>query len=127
MHSSLSISKQTKGTLPRVPFGAIKDKILGKSYELSLAFVSQAFSRKLNRQMRDKDKSTNILSFELSKNSGEIFIDLVQSKKDCPNFDMNYTQFVKFLFIHGCLHLKGMQHSSIMEKEEQKFLKFFSK
>lgn len=116
----------TKGTPPRVPFVAIKNKILGKDYNLSLVFATKSLSHKLNLQHRGKDKPTNILSFPLEKKSGEIFLELGQCRKDAPNFDMNYTKFVKFLFIHGCLHLKGMQHSSTMERQEQKFLKIFS-
>lgn len=126
MLDNLSTKNMTKGTPPRVPFVAIKNKILGKDYNLSLVFATKSLSHKLNLQHRGKDKPTNILSFPLEKKSGEIFLELGQCRKDAPNFDMNYTKFVKFLFIHGCLHLKGMQHSSTMERQEQKFLKIFS-
>jgi probable rRNA maturation factor len=116
----------TKGALPRVPFVAIKDKILGKDYELSLVFATKSLSKKLNNIHRGKNYPTNILSFPLDKKSGEIFIEPVKARLDAPEFDMNYTKFIKFLFIHGCLHLKGMQHSSTMDKAEKKFLKIFS-
>ncbi len=123
----LNISNQTKGipTPKGVPFVSIKDKMLGKKYDLSVSFLSPANQRKINRQYRGKDKTTNILSFTLGENSGEITFDLAQVKRDAPKFYMNYTKFLKFLFIHGCLHLKGWQHSSTMEKEEQKYLKIF--
>ncbi len=123
---STTIINKTKGKLPRLPFDSIKTAILGKDYELSVACLGARAMRALNHTHREKDKTTNILSFELSKNSGEIILELAQTKKDAPLFDMSYTQFSKFLFIHGCLHLKGMQHSSTMEKEEKKFLKKFS-
>lgn len=116
----------TKGKLPRLPFASIKDAILGKQYELSVASVSPNESRKLNRMHRAKDTPTNILSFPLERNSGEIVLELNKIKKDAPDFGMKYTKFLKFLFIHGCLHLKGFEHSSTMEKEEQKLLKKFS-
>lgn len=72
--------------------------------------------------MRGKDKSTNVLSFPLSENSGEIFIDLATVKKELRKFDMSYTKLVVYLFIHGCLHLKGMEHGDKMTEAEQKFL-----
>jgi probable rRNA maturation factor len=125
MKGYCEITEKTKGKLPRLPFVTIKNAILGNEYELSIVSISQNESHKLNKKYRGKDKSTNILSFPLTKESGEIFLDLIQIRKDLPNFDMNYTTFVKFLFIHGCLHLKGMQHGSTMEKEEKKFLKRF--
>lgn len=126
MIDNVDVTNMTKGALPRVPFVAIKNKILGKDYELSLVFATKALSKKLNNIHRGKNYPTNILSFPLDKKSGEIFIEPSKVRLDAPDFDMGYTKFTKFLFIHGCLHLKGMQHSSTMERAEQKFLKLFS-
>lgn len=126
MSTNCEIINKTKGTLPRVPFAKVKDAILGKDYELSIASVSKAESKRLNGTLRGKDYPTNILSFPLSKDSGEIILQMDKVKADAPNFDMNLKKFLLFLFIHGCLHLKGFEHSSIMEKEERKFLKKFS-
>ncbi len=126
MNTNCEIINKTKGTLPRVPFAKIKDAILGADYEISIASVSKAESKKLNGTLRGKDYPTNILSFPLSEKSGEIIFQMDKVKADAPNFDMTFRKFFIFLFIHGCLHLKGMEHSSIMEKEERKFLKKFS-
>lgn len=100
----------------------IKDKILGKNYELSLVFTNPKLSRKLNRIYRGKDKPANVLAFPISKHLGEIFIDLKTAKKEAGNFGMNFKKFVSYLFIHALLHLKGMSHSSKMNKAENKFL-----
>ena len=120
---SCTITNTTKGKLPRLPFVYIKEAILGKKYELSVSFISARAQRVLNRDYRGKDSTTNILSFSLSKTSGEITFDLARVKKDAPLFDMSYREFLKFLFIHGLLHLKGYEHGSTMEKEEKKWLK----
>jgi ssRNA-specific RNase YbeY (16S rRNA maturation enzyme) len=87
----------------------VAEHILGPSYELSLVFCGNALSRKLNASYRGKDYPTNVLSFPLSKSSGEIFINL---SKLGP-FS------VPALFIHGCFHLKGMEHGRTMEKAEK--------
>lgn len=123
--SNIVINK-TKGKLPSLPFVSIASAILGKDYDISVVFVSGAKSRVINRTYRNKDYATNVLSFPLTKNSGEIIMCPDVMKKEYSSFDMNYKKFVTFLFIHGCLHLKGMEHSSTMEKEEKKFLKKFS-
>ena len=94
----------------------IKNKVLGNKYELSLVFIGSTRSRKLNLTYRDKDKPANVLSFPLTKSSGEIFIDLNKTK----------TFSTLHLFIHGLLHLKGMQHGGKMESEEQRLLKLFN-
>lgn len=120
-----TILNRSKGKLPRLPFDSIREKILGQKYELSVTFLSPSAQKKLNKKYRGKNKSTNILSFPLSKRNGEITFDLSLVKKESKNFDMTYSQFLKYLFIHGCLHLKGYEHSSTMEKEERKYLKIF--
>jgi len=124
--SNISILNKTKGKLPRLPFVQLKNKILGEEYDLSLVFITSKESHKINLAYRGKDKPTNVLSFPLEKNSGEIFIDQKTSTKDAPNFDMSPTKFIQFLVIHAMLHLKGFEHGSTMEKQEKKFLKIFS-
>ena len=121
-----TITNTTKGKLPRLPFVYIKNVILGEKYELGVSFLSAKKQKKINMTYRGIDKTTNILSFPLTPNSGDITFDLVKVKKDSPLFDMTYSNFLKYLFIHGCLHLKGYDHGAIMEKQEKKFLKMFS-
>lgn len=113
------------GTLPDVPFLAIKEKILGKKYSLNIIFCSPAESKKQNLIYRDKDYPTNILSFPLSESEGEIYIPLGVVRKEAKKFEMSYIKFLHFLIIHGCLHLKGYDHSSTMEELEDKHLKQF--
>ncbi len=125
--SKISILNKTKkGTIPKVPFLELKNSILGKNYELSIAFVDEKTSRVLNKNFRGKDKPTNILSFELTKTSGEIVLCPVICKKEAPDFEKSYTEFIGYLLIHGMLHLKGMEHGSTMEKKEREFSKKFS-
>lgn len=121
-----TITNKTKGKLPRLPFASMKDKILGPKYELSVGFLTPAMQKKINMAYRGKDNTTNVLSFPFSKKSGEITFDLALARKEAPDFGMSYTKFVTYLFIHGCLHLKGYDHSSTMDKEEKKYLKIFS-
>lgn len=95
---------------------------MGRDFELSLVFIDNIFSRRLNNTYRGKNKSANILSFPLSERSGEIFIDLVTAKKETKKFKMSFQELVTFLFIHGILHLKGMRHGDTMERAEKKLL-----
>lgn len=113
------------GTLPSVPFLSIKETVLGKSYNLTVVFCTPAESRERNKTYRGKDYPTNILSFPLNKNEGEIYISLSTARKDAAKFDMSYVQFLHLLYIHGCLHLKGHAHGSTMESLEEKYLERF--
>ncbi len=103
----------------------MKDAILGKKYELSLVIVSLSEIRKLNKKYRGINKSTDILSFPLSKNEGEIYINLDMVKQQALKFNKSYENFLGFLFIHGLVHLKGFDHGSTMERIEARFRKKF--
>jgi len=123
---TLSVSlKKTKGTHTRVPFARMRNEILGKKYELSIALVDAKTSKKINRETRGKDYPTNILSFSLTKNSGELILHSPSIIRDAKKFGMEKKDFFIYIVIHGMLHLKGMQHGSTMEKAEKKFAFYF--
>ena len=123
-HLHLTVIRKN-GTIPSVPFLRIKEVIVGKKYDLTIIFCSPEESRMKNKTYRDKDYPTNILSFPLSKNEGEIYISLSTARRDAKKFNMSYSKFLHLLVIHGCLHLKGHDHSSTMEKLEEKYLQAF--
>ena len=115
-----------KGTLPSVPFLALKEKILGKKYELSIRFVAPAEAQALNIAHRNKDYIPNTLSFPLSETSGEIVLCRSAMRKEYKNFEMDYDTYLIFIIIHSMLHLKGYEHGSTMEDKEQKLLALFA-
>lgn len=121
------LAKTTRGTLPRVPFLAIAERILGKSYELSVVLVGKSRMEFLNRTYRGKDGATDILAFPLAKDSGEIVIHVPSADTKAKLFSMTPRQYLIFLFIHGCLHLKGMQHGATMDRQERLLLKRFTR
>ncbi len=125
-NKNCSIQNTTKDTLPRVSFVEMKEAVLGKKYELSVVFVDIDHMTALNLQYRKLNKPTDILSFPISVTEGEIFINLEETKKEALKFDREYENFLAFLFIHGLTHLKGFDHSSTMEDEEEKIRKQFS-
>ena len=65
------------------------------------------------------------MSFPIDKTNGDIFINLDQTKKEFKDFDMTHKNYIKYLFIHGCLHLKGLDHGKKMDQLENKFIKKF--
>jgi probable rRNA maturation factor len=106
-------------------FLAIKNAILGKQYDLSLAFVGERRARALNEAHRQKTYVPNVLSFPLDDASGELFISPTRVVREAKHFDMTPAQYERFLFIHGCLHLLGLDHGPVMEQAEKKFSKRF--
>jgi ssRNA-specific RNase YbeY (16S rRNA maturation enzyme) len=97
-------------------FKRLKAEVLGKTYDLSVAFLSSAEMRAVTLRTKRKNKVSNVLSFPLSKTSGEILM--------CKKAAAPYT--IPYLFIHGLLHLKGLKHGVRMENAEQDLLQRFS-
>ena len=108
--------------MPRTPsiFKTIKEEVLGSDYELSVVFVTPSEIKKLNKIYRGIDKATDILSFPLGKNEGEVYICKNEARKEAPKFGLTYDSFIKFLLIHGCVHLKGHDNGATMERIEAK-------
>jgi len=125
MQVSISSTVKSAPKINGALFTDIKNKVLGKNFDLSLAFIGTKRMRKLNREHRKKDYATDILSFNVDKNVGEIVINPDKSRQKAPLFERTYDNYLKFIFIHGLFHLKGYEHSSRMESEEEKIRKAF--
>ena len=121
---SLSITSTVK-SYPRHKYADMAEKILGKRYELSLVFVGKTRAATLNQQYRGKSYSPNVLSFPLDNKTGEIFICPQIAASEAARFDLSPQGYVGYLFIHGCLHLKGLDHGDTMDKQEAKWRKHF--
>ena len=106
-------------------FEKLKNDILGRQYSLSIAYVSEKKSREINKKYRKLDRATNVLSFSLRKQSGELVLCKALIKKEAKSkskeMRKTFGQYLGFLVIHGMLHLKGMKHGSIMKKLEEKY------
>ncbi len=123
--NNLTVRRVTKGRIPDLPFLAVKEAILGKSYELSLTFPALAESEELHLHWKQKKDPVNVFAFPLDEHEGEIIITLSQARREAPKYGHQYPDHVLFLFIHACLHLKGYDHGDTMERQEQKYLKQF--
>jgi probable rRNA maturation factor len=124
--TNFSITKTVRSKVPRIPFSDIASAILPNDYDLSLVLIGDALGKKLNKEHKGRDYPTDILSFPLSDTGGEIFINVRKAERKSNKFNHTPTKHIKYLFIHGCLHLAGYPHGSTMESLEQKYLEKFS-
>ncbi len=120
--TNLDTRNFTKSPVPRFPYAEALKAVL-PGWEMSLAFAGKVRAQSMNVALRNKDYVPNVLSYEVGNKTGEIVICLEVAKKQAPDYDMSYTEFVGFLFIHGCFHLKGEQHGATMERKERLLLK----
>jgi len=81
-----------------------------KTYHVSIAFVSDAQMRRANKEYRGNDKVTDVLSFSLGPDSGELLFSYTQAKKQAKAMNHPVKQEFCFLLVHGLLHLFGYDH-----------------
>lgn len=122
---SLSITKTTR-TYPKLPYAEMQTAILGSSYNASLVFIGAKRAKQLNQTTRGKSYVPNVLSFPLTPKMGEIYITPAIAKVEAPKFGLSPKSYIGYLFIHGCLHLKGLDHGPTMDRLEAKYLKQFN-
>ena len=92
--------------------------------DFSIHFVTDDEIRVLNREYRDKDEATDILTFALSdgeafpeiegeeKELGDIFISLESMRRNASSFSVPEEEELKRLLVHGILHLLGYDHAT---------------
>ena len=85
-----TLTVSANGTVPAVPFLALKDAILGTNYSLSIAFVAPDVARSINIEQRGKDYIPNTLSFSLSDDSGEIIMCKSAIRAQYKEFGMDH-------------------------------------
>jgi probable rRNA maturation factor len=118
--------QSTIASYPSWPYEKIKNTILGKTHSISLTFVGPTRAKQFNIQYRKKDYIPNVLSFPLDAQTGEIIICPAVAKKQAKDFDLSVDGYIAYLFIHGCVHLKGHDHGDTMDKLEQKYVRQFN-
>jgi probable rRNA maturation factor len=71
--------------------------------------------RRLNREFRNQDQPTDVLSFPSADSGeflGEIAISFAKAKQQAAEHGHSVTQEIEILMLHGVLHLLGMDHET---------------
>ena len=104
----------------------------GNAVEVSVTFTDDENIRKLNRQFRNIDRATDVLSFPLFDYEGaedeppvdefmgmlgDIVISLETAKRQAEEFGHSFEREAAFLCVHSMLHLLGYDHETGEEDE----------
>jgi probable rRNA maturation factor len=91
-------------------------------WDLSLLFCDEAFITDLNREYRDKDEATDVLSFALgewyeSENgrrymAGDVVVCPAAMSRNAHAFGVSEDEETRRLIVHGILHLSGLDHAT---------------
>ena len=134
---SVSFNDEPPGSIDPVRVENFISEVLNdlnlKNWDISLLFCDDAFIQNLNKQYRDIDSPTDVLSFEQGDEyfdeagetrfmAGDIVISLDSLRFNAEDFNVEINEELKRLIVHGILHLNGMDHSD--NSPEQEMLKF---
>lgn len=92
------------------------DEIGKNGSSATIAFVSDKAIRQLNRQFRNVDKATDVLSFPADDsdklNLGDIAISVDTALRQAKENGLTFDEEVAQLILHGLLHLCGFDHET---------------
>lgn len=100
------------------------------NYVLSLIICGPVTIRRINREYRNIDAVTDVISFALLDSDdaveyedrvelGDIFINRNRTLSQAEEYGHSVKREFLFLFVHGLLHLLGYDH---MNEEEEKIM-----
>ena len=113
-------------------------------FDLGIWLTTDKTIHRYNKSYRNKDKSTDILSFpyhsdlkagdriavrsEEDKNMGDIIISLAYVKRKAPEWNRTFEEHLIALLAHGVAHLLNYDHQTdeefaVMQRVEKKLLK----
>ena len=107
---------------------------MARSIEISVKIVDEAEGRALNRQFRQKDSATNVLSFplldaelpelpaEMPLAMGDIVICAPVVAREASEQGKNSLDHWAHMLVHGALHLFGYDHETEVEAQEMEML-----
>ena len=106
--------------------------------EMSVTFMNNAEIREINRDYRNKDQATDVISFaledegegelaiifdedeafDLPRNIGDIMISVERAKEQAQEYGHSFDRELGFLAVHGFLHLNGYDHMTPEDEKE---------
>lgn len=104
--------------------------------EMSVTFMDNKGIQEINRDYRNKDQATDVISFaneenmaeefeidfaelgeEMPRDLGDIMISIERAAEQAEEYGHSYERELGFLAVHGFLHLNGYDH---MTEEDEK-------
>ncbi|MDF1719857.1 MAG: rRNA maturation RNase YbeY [Minwuia sp.] len=101
--------------------------------DISVALMDDASIRVLNRDFRNKDAATNVLSFPLDGEAemlppgenaplGDIAVALETVQREAAAEEKDFGDHLSHMIVHGTLHLLGYDHEQDDDAEEMEAL-----
>jgi probable rRNA maturation factor len=83
-------------------------------WKINIIFVNASTIKKLNKEFRAQDKETDVLSFNIDDNLGEVYICTSFIKNNLP-VKTSLEEEILRMIIHGFLHILGFEHENYFD------------
>jgi probable rRNA maturation factor len=126
------LSEEQMLDVERILAFAAKKLNIEEHSEVSVTYVTNERIHEINREYRDKDTPTDVISFameelgegevelkgvDMPRVLGDIIISVPRTREQAEEYGHSFQRELGFLAIHGFLHLLGYDH---MTEEEEK-------
>jgi len=114
-NKNLDISKDLKALLKKRAFATLKFFDIANAM-LDIYITDDTEIRDLNLTYRQKDKPTDVLSFNINEYVGEFYylgeivISYQTAQKQADEYGVSLEQELTRLLVHGIVHLMGYDH-----------------
>lgn len=125
----IEIPEEIEDILEQVILETLNHEKIDKFCEISILFVDNGKIRDLNRDYRDNDKETDVLSFpqyesieEINGEGefillGDVVISLEKAFEQSKEYGHSFIREISYLTVHSILHLLGYDHMKDGEKK----------
>lgn len=127
------VTEEQQKELEQLLLLAAKMEDVPSEAELSLTFVDNERIQEINREYRDKDRPTDVISFAMEEMGegemeiigenmpvvlGDIIISIPKTYEQAEEYGHSFMRELGFLTVHGFLHLLGYDHETVEEEKE---------
>lgn len=121
-----------------------KENLLDKNITISIIFTTPVDIQKYNKEYRNIDRATDVLSFPMFEKEevekfqqkksiipevlGDVVINLSQVKMQADEYGHSFERELAYMLVHGFYHLMGYDHikdedRKVMREKEENILK----
>ena len=125
------VQNKTERTIDSKKVSNIAKKVIEKELadteigSLNILLTDDAEITSINKQFRNKEESTDILSFGYGLEEepiGDIVISLERISEQSQEFGNSFEEELLYITIHGVLHVLGYNHEGDDTEDEEIFL-----
>ena len=124
IQDKIAVTEELAALVHRAIAETLRSEDIDFDCEVSLTYTDNEGIRELNREHRNKDAATDVLSFPMfdpdveeiyaldgaPAELGDIVISLERAKQQAEEFGHSFERETAFLCVHSVLHLLGYDH-----------------